>query len=135
MWRSVAIGVLLVGVLAGCSWSGVDASSPQSGTAYPMSTVAGQVVVSGGVQFPHHKKPLPATNTPFWFVAIPATGRMLVQHVKTDGDGRFQLALPPGRYRVGGTFTASEPLAQAARKVMVVRAGRVVHVRLTESVR
>jgi hypothetical protein len=48
--------------------------------AFPPLTgaVIGRVVVSGGVQFPHHKKPLPATNTSFAFVAIPATGKMLV---------------------------------------------------------
>jgi hypothetical protein len=125
----------VTGVLAGCSWGGGDASSPRSGwTAYPMGTVVGRVVVSGGVMFPHHKKPLPATNTSFTFVAIPATGNMLVRHLKTDGKGRFRIDLPPGRYRVGSTFTASEPLAEAARKVMLVQAGRVVHLRLTEAV-
>jgi hypothetical protein len=135
MWRSFLLGAVLAGVLAGCSWSGGEASSSQSGwTAYPMGTVAGRVVVLGGVQFPHHKKPLPATNTPFTFVAVLGTGQMTVRHLKTDGEGRFRLDLPPGRYRVGGTFTASEPLAQAARRVVLLRAGQAVHLRLTESV-
>ena len=136
MWRSITIGVLLTGLLAGCSWSSGQASSSGSGwTAYPMGTVDGRVVVQGGVQFPHHKKPRPATNTPFTFVAVPASGRMVVRHLKTDSHGRFRLHLPPGRYRVGGTFTNSEPLAQAAKNVILVRAGRVAHVQLTERVR
>jgi hypothetical protein len=139
MWRSVAIGVVLAGGLAGCSWTtAATGSQAGSGTgpAVPLSgAVVGQVVVSGGVQFPHHKKTRPAANTPLAFVAIPVTGRMVVKRVKTDSKGRFLVGLAPGRYRVGGTFTASEPLAQAARKVILVRADRVVHVRLTEAVR
>jgi hypothetical protein len=136
MWRSVAIGVVLAGLLAGCTWSSGQASSSGSGwTAYPMGTVDGRVVVQGGVQFPHHKKPRPATNTPFTFVAVPASGRMVVRHLETDAHGRFRLHLPPGRYRVGGTFTKSEPLAQAAKEVLLVSAGRVVRVRLIEGVR
>jgi hypothetical protein len=135
MWRSVTIGVLLTALLAGCSWSSDQASSSRSGwTAYPMGTVDGRVVVRGGVQFPHAKKPRPATNTPFTFVAVPASGTMVVRHVKTAAHGRFRLHLPPGRYRVGGTFTESAPLAQAANKALFVSAGRVVHARLTESV-
>ena len=136
MWRSVAIWVLLAGMLAGCSWSSDPASSSRSGwTAYPMGTVQGRVVVRGGVQFPHAKKPRPATNTPLTFVAVPASGKMIVRHVETDAHGRFRLRLPPGRYSVGGTFTKSEPLAQAAKKVILVRAGRAAHVQLTEGVR
>lgn len=100
-----------------------------------MGTVHGRVVVRGGVQFPHAKKPRPATNTPLTFVAVPASGKMIVRHVKTDAHGRFRLRLPPGRYSVGGTFTKSEPLAQAAKKVILVRAGRAAHVQLTEGVR
>ena len=115
------------------------ASSSHTGwTAYPLpktGTVAGRVVVKGGVQFPGGKKPPPATNTRFTFVAIPASGPMVVRHLKTDGEGGFRLDLPPGRYRFGCTFVASEPLAQAARQSMVVRAGQVVHARLIESVR
>lgn len=140
MWRSVAIGVVLAGGLAGCSWAtggaGSQGGSGTGWTAYPISgTVAGQVVASGGIQFPLHKKPRPATNTPLTFVAIPATGRMVVKHLKTDGKGRFLVGLAPGRYRVGATFTSSEPLAQAARKLIIVRAGRMEHVRLIEGVR
>lgn len=97
--------------------------------------MAGRVVVKGGVQFPHRKKPPPATNTPFTFVAIPASGPMIVLHLKTDREGRFRRDLPPGRYRFGCTFIASEPLARAARQSMVVQAGRVVRVRLIEGVR
>jgi hypothetical protein len=136
MWRSFLLLVGLVGLLAGCSWSSDQASSSRSGwMAYPMGTVDGRVVVRGGVQFPHAKKPRPATNTPFTFVAVPASGRMIVRHVKTDAHGRFRLRLPPGRYSVGGTFTESEPLAEAAKEVLVVAVGRVVRVRLTEAVR
>jgi hypothetical protein len=97
--------------------------------------VDGRVVVRGGVQFPHHKKPRPATNTPFTFVAVPATGKMLIRHLKTDNHGRFRLQLPPGRYRLGGTFTESEPLRRAAKEALVVPVGLVVRVMLTESVR
>jgi hypothetical protein len=134
MWRSVLLGVVLAGVLAGCSWGGGGLGSASSRVA-DTGTVAGRVVVSGGVQFPDHKKPAPATNTPFTFVAIPASGPMIVRHLKTDREGRFRLDLPPGRYRFGCTFVASEPLAQAARQSMVVLAGRVVRVRLIEGVR
>lgn len=133
--RNVATAAVLAGLLTGCSWGG-DASQSRSGwTAYPTGTVAGRVVLSGGVQFPGTTKTLPATNTPFTFVAVPATGRMIARRITTDAHGRFDLRLPPGRYRVGATFTDSEPVAEAARKVVLVRAGRVVHVRLTESVR
>lgn len=138
MMRSVLLLFGLCGVLAGCSWDGDTASSPHTGwAAYASSktgTVAGRVVVRGGVQFPHREKPPPATNTRFTFVAIPATGPGIVRRLKTDGKGRFRLDLPAGRYRFGCTFVASEPPAQAARQSMVVRAGQVVHVRLIESV-
>jgi hypothetical protein len=139
MWRSVLLGVVLAALVAGCSWSGEAASSSHTGwTAYPLpktGTVGGRVFVKGGVQFPRRKKPPPATNTRFTFVAIPASGPMIVRHLKTDREGRFRLDVPPGRYRFGCTFVASEPLAQAARQSMVVQAGRVVRVRLIESVR
>jgi hypothetical protein len=139
MLRSVLLGVVLAGILAGCSWDGDTVSSHHTGsTTYPLpktGTVAGRVVVKGGVQFPHRKKPPPATDTRFTFVAIPASGPMIVRHLKTDREGRFRLDLPPGRYRFGRTFVASEPLAQAARQSNVVRVGRVVRVRLIEGVR
>jgi len=138
MRRCVLLGVVLAGVLAGCSLDGGSrAGSIQVSLGGPLrvlaGTVAGRVVVKGGVQFPRRKKPPPATNTRFTFVAIPASGPMIVRHLKTDGEGRFRLRLAPGRYRIGCTFVASEPLAEAARQSMVVRAGG--RVRLIEGVR
>jgi hypothetical protein len=135
MWRSVVIAVALAGTLAGCSWEDGAGSTSRSGwTAYPTGTIAGRIVVSGGVQFPGVKGPFPAMNTPFTFVAAPATGAVVVRRLRTDRAGRFRVALPPGRYKVGATFIASEPLRQAAGKLLVVGAGHTVHVRLTEEV-
>jgi hypothetical protein len=138
MWRSITIGVILAGLLAGCSLGANEGGSSTPAStgwrAYPKGTVDGRVVVLGGVEFPHAKKPLPATNTPFTFVAVPASGTMVVRHLKTNAHGRFRLRLPPGRYRVGATFNKSAPLAAAAKKVLLVAAGRVVQVRLTEFV-
>jgi hypothetical protein len=136
MWRSVLLGVVLVvGVVLAGVLVGGGSGRPIGDTGVQSGTVSGRVVVKGGVQFPHRKKPPPATNTRFTFVAIPATGPTIVRHLKTDREGRFRLRLASGRYRFGCTFVASEPLAQAARQSMVVPAGRVVRVRLIEGVR
>jgi hypothetical protein len=138
MWRSVATGLALAGLLAGCSWNGGGAGAAtgsEHGLRPELGTVVGRVVLSGGPARPDPKEPRPATNTALWFVAKPSTGAPLVRNVRTDGEGRFSVILPPGRYRFGATFTATAPLARAPRKVMLVRAGRDVHVRLTESVR
>jgi hypothetical protein len=45
MWRSVAIGVVLAGVLAGCSWGDASRSSTGGWTAYPPSAGAVAKVV------------------------------------------------------------------------------------------
>jgi hypothetical protein len=135
MMRSVLLLVGLYGVLAGCSWTNGSAGPAASSQAAEPGTIAGRVMLLGsGVQFPGVKGPFPATNTPFTFVAV--LGRqMFVRKVKTDAKARFRLAIPPGRYRVGATFTASAPLRPAAKKVILVRPGQVTRVGLTEGVR
>lgn len=98
-----------------------------------IGTISGRAVVEGGVQFPEGEKPPPATNTRFTFVAIPATGQTVVRHLKADLEGRFQLDLPPGTYRIGETVLPGVPTARQG--FVVVRSGQVAQVRLKMSVR
>ena len=112
MWRSVLLGVVLAGVLAGCSLGG---GGHQSGS------LVGVVAVEGGkTEF----SPLPGVN-------VRVVGGGVSRRLRSDRYGRFHIRLPAGRYVVTAVFagggTGSDP-----RKSVVVSAGKPSRVKLIE---
>jgi hypothetical protein len=112
--RVIAAALASVPILAGCSG--------QSG---PHQTVTGLLVRVGGPA-PGAPVPLPGT-----VVARTAAG---AQFAATTGkDGRFQLSLPPGTYRLTGHSPqvmgdGQQTLCRAARAVRVTRHKPVPHI-------
>ena len=98
-----------------------------------MGTVQGRVVVRGGA-VPPRQEAAPSDE----YAAHVRRSTSLREDdcpTRQDGCSRAVPASPAsGRYSVGGTFTKSEPLAQAAKKVILVRPVGAAHVQLTEGV-
>src|SRR4051794_9785661 len=118
MLRSVLLGVVLAGVLAGCSL-GVGSGRPTGDTGVQSGSLVGVVAVEGGkTEF----SPLPGVN-------VRVVGGGVSRHLTSDRYGRFHTRLPSGRYVVTAVFagggTGSDP-----RKSVVVSAGKPSRVKL-----
>jgi hypothetical protein len=101
----IAAAVASVSILVGCS-----------GQSDPHQTVTGLLVRVGGPA-PGSPVPLPGT-----VVAQNATGEQFT--TTTGKDGRFQLSLPPGTYRL----TGHSPQVMGGGQQLLCRAERTVHV-------
>ena len=112
MWRSVFLGVVLAGVLAGCSFDPTVSKEP-----FPRAThVRGMIVTVGGPT--GAAKPVSGARIRFL-----GSGESAV--VVASKDGRFALDMPPGRYRAeitghapmaGGRFLAPIPDSVVVRR-------------------
>ena len=101
----IAVAVTSVWILVGCS-----------GQSDPHQTVTGLLVRVGGPA-PGSPVPLPGT-----VVAQTAVGEQFT--TTTGKDGRFQLSLPPGTYRL----TGHSPQVMGDGQQSLCRAERIVHV-------
>ena len=107
MWRSVAIGVVLGGVLAGCSWGGGSGAASEPGS---QVRTTGVIVTVGG--------PAPGAPKPIADARIRFVGARESTTVQADHSGRFAFDAAPGRYKVelfgnapthNGTFFETDP--------------------------
>jgi hypothetical protein len=125
MWRSVLLGVVFAGVLAGCSLgggSGGAATTVKVGVPEPLTgTVSGLVVVEGG------KDPMfggsdirPVKNASVLVTGTDASGAKVERHLTCDGHGRFAVALNPGRYTFLAQIFPENP-THPRRSVLVER--------------
>ena len=103
MWRSVLLGVVVAGLVAGCGLgggSGRAASAVKVGVPEPLTgTVSGLVVVEGG------KDPMFGGSdiNPMKYARVVVTGwdtsgAKVERHLTCDRHGRFRVRLSPGRY-------------------------------------
>ncbi len=133
MWRSVLLGVVLAGGLAGCSLGGGSGDSGAAGKT--PGTISGLVVVEGG------PPPLPGQspsgvrrvkNAPIRITGETAAGARMVANLTSDGRGRFRIDLPTGRYTIIARIFRSAPTQPQVDSV-VVNGGQTTRVRITGS--
>ncbi len=118
--RFVAVTVVSVPILVACS--------AQSG---PRQTVTGVLIRVGGpatLSHPQNRLPLPGT-----VVARNAAGQQLTG--TTGKNGRFQLSLPPGMYRLTGhSPQVPGELCNANRALHVTRSKPIRNVQVVCSI-
>ena len=130
-----AIAVLGVRVLP----LGRDTPPGAAAPAAPGAPVAvtGLVAVKGGPPVPHPNSDIHPVRIPV-VVRITGTtlaGRRIARTVSTAGRGRFELRIPPGRYRFTAVlYPGSIPLSQEPHAVFRVRPGEPRAVRILEPV-
>ncbi len=126
MWRSVAIGVVLAGLLAGCSLGGGGQAAGNHAT----GRLVGTFVTDGGVSAPtgSHSDITPVQNAPILILGTSDSGKHIEQGATTDHDGKFAVNLPPGQYTIeNGVYTKLKVPAHVAAGSMT-RKRLVVHV-------
>lgn len=106
--RVAAVAAASIPILAGCG------GQPGYG-----QTVTGMLVRVGGPAGP--KGPPPPVPLPGTVVARNAAGQQFT--ATTGKDGRFQLSLPPGTYRL----TGQSPQVMVNGKQMLCAADRAIH--------
>lgn len=112
----VAAALASISILTGCS-----------GRPGPRQTVTGLLIRVGGpatLSHPQNRLPLPGT-----VVAQNAAGEQFT--TTTGQNGRFQLSLPPGTYRL----TGHSPQVMVNNQQMLCTAERTVHVTKRRSLR
>lgn len=112
----VAAALASISILTGCS-----------GQPGPRQTVTGLLIRVGGpatLSHPQNRLPLPGT-----VVAQNAAGEQFT--TTTGQNGRFQLSLPPGTYRL----TGHSPQVMVNNQQMLCTAERTVHVTKRRSLR
>jgi Carboxypeptidase regulatory-like domain len=143
--RRLATLVVALALLAGCARSrsaGVDSSSPSAGptstparltsatpgSQLPDSGIAGTTVVDGGCPVVRLDSPCPDRPLRAVLVVVNAVTGAQVASTTSDQDGRFRLALPPGRYVIRPESFNGAPLPRAAPVTVDVPAGRFASV-------
>jgi hypothetical protein len=118
MARGVVVAWAIL-LLAACG-----ASSPVAG---PMSSVVGRVLSAPSCPVQRQGVPCPPRPVRGAAVAV-LRGGGVIASTRTSASGRFSLRVVAGRYQVRATNVG--PLATTASKVVTVRAGQTVSVRL-----
>lgn len=108
--------MLAINLLAGCASRGTGGSGPTSGISGATLVDAGCPVLRTGSPCPD--RPIASIIA----VTADATGRT-VARAATDADGRFRIALAPGRYTVHPRNITSAVVPRAASFGVTVTAG------------
>ena len=98
MWRSVAIGIVLAGVLAGCSLGG----SGQAAGHHATGRLVGTFVTDGGVSAltGSHTDITPVQDAPMLIVGTSDSGQHIERGATTDKKGRFAVDSHPATTRL-----------------------------------
>jgi hypothetical protein len=101
MWRSVLLGVVLAGMLAGCRLESQDSAGtkPASGDGIPQyGVIEGRVVTTGcgGLYLSGGCGPTPYRGSLVFCRTMNQIGPC--PSARVDADGRYRIALPGGRY-------------------------------------
>jgi hypothetical protein len=129
MWRSVLLGVVLAGVLAGCSLGGGSgkAQSSDGGAGSGRGTVSGLVVTEGGhLPAPGESDVRPARNASVLVTGTDTSGAKVERHLTCDSHGRFTVTLRSGRYTFLAQIFPANPTHP--RKSVVVEPSQNLHI-------
>ena len=120
MWRNILVGVVLAGLVAGCSLG--DGSRGLN-----KGTVSGLVVVEGG------KDPMfggsdinPVKHASVLVTGSDTSGAEVERHLTCDSHGRFTVTLRPGRYTFLAEIFPANPTHP--RKSVVVKLSQTSHI-------
>jgi hypothetical protein len=127
MRRSVLLGVVLAGVLAGCSLGGGSGagtvSTPHVGVPVPPTgRVTGLVVTEGGPAIIGGSDIHPVKNALVQVTGTDTSGVKVEKHLTCDSHGRFSVSLNPGRYTFLAQIFPANPTHP--RKSVVVERGQ-----------
>jgi hypothetical protein len=131
MWRTVLLGVVVAGLVAGCSLgggSGGAASAVKVGVPEPLTgTVSGLVVVEGGKDPMFGGSDINPVKRAFVLVTGRTTaGAKVDRHLTCDMHGRFRVRLNPGHYTFLAQIFPANPTHP--RKLVVVERGQNSHI-------
>src|SRR5690349_15315637 len=123
MWRSVAIGLVLAGLLAGCSWDGSGVPGPGSGDGIPQYGVVEGRVVTKACDLPGMPLSGECSQTPYrgslvFCTTMSQTGPCPSAHV--DATGHYRIALRRGRHALIAAPASGNVVRVDPRWVLVV---------------
>jgi hypothetical protein len=137
--NAAALGVVLLVGVATLGWSAWH-SAPSRPAPTSISSTPFRVppTVTGVVWVQREDAAAQSMTGPVqhaWLVisGTTSTGRPITRHTRTSVRGRFQLALPAGRYVVAQGRKLLSDLGHQTHAWFTVRRGRVAHVRIVES--